>query len=248
MYTGVVDCAKKIIKTEGALGLYKGTLTPLLGAGVCVAIQFSALEACKRWMGSAKDLSLAQLYGAGAFSGLCNSVVSGPMEHVRTRLQVQSAGIRVYTGPGDFIRKVYRQYGFGGLFKGQMITLAREFHGYGIYFMVYEALIQRIMQKRNISRSQVSPLMQLSFGALSGYTLWVMIYPIDVVKSKIQTDAFNPAEAKYRGAIDCFRKTFAAEGMAGFYRGFGACMLRAGPANAVTFAAYEVAMNVIGRD
>jgi solute carrier family 25 carnitine/acylcarnitine transporter 20/29 len=113
------------------------------------------------------------------------------------------------------------------------------------------------MKQRNISRSQVSPLMQLSYGALSGYTLWIMIYPIDVVKSKIQTDSFQ--QPKYNGALDCFRKVFAQEGMPGFYRGFGACMLRAGydyfflftpsrPANAVTFAAYEVAMNLIGRE
>jgi solute carrier family 25 carnitine/acylcarnitine transporter 20/29 len=67
------------------------------------------------------------------------------MEHVRTRLQVQAAGVKVYTGPGDFIFKVYKQWGLKGLFKGQMITLAREFHGYGIYFMVYEALIQKVL-------------------------------------------------------------------------------------------------------
>lgn len=60
-----------------------------------------------------------------------------------------------------------------------------------------------------------------------------MIYPIDVVKTKIQTDAFDPTKAKYKGAIDCFKKTWAASGYRGFYRGFGACMLRAGPANAV---------------
>jgi solute carrier family 25 carnitine/acylcarnitine transporter 20/29 len=48
-YKGVSDCARKIVQQEGLGGLYKGTLTPLLGAGVCVAIQFGALENCKRW-------------------------------------------------------------------------------------------------------------------------------------------------------------------------------------------------------
>ncbi len=66
------------------------------------------------------------------------------MEHVRTRLQVQSGAVKEYQGPGDFIKKVYGKYGFKGLFKGQMITLLREFHGYGIYFMVYESLIQKV--------------------------------------------------------------------------------------------------------
>jgi solute carrier family 25 (mitochondrial carnitine/acylcarnitine transporter), member 20/29 len=103
------------------------------------------------------------------------------------------------------------------------------------------------MRKDNITRNKVSPLKQLAYGALSGYILWVMIYPIDVVKSKIQTDAFEKSKANYSSSLDCVRKTFRAEGMIGFYRGFSACMLRAGPANAATFAAYELAMNVMGR-
>ena len=103
------------------------------------------------------------------------------------------------------------------------------------------------MKLENIKRNQVSPLSQLAYGALSGYILWVMIYPIDVVKSKIQTDALEKSSAAYKSTLDCFKKTYRAEGMVGFYRGFLACMLRAGPANAATFAAYELAMNVLGR-
>jgi solute carrier family 25 carnitine/acylcarnitine transporter 20/29 len=103
------------------------------------------------------------------------------------------------------------------------------------------------MKQENIPRNKVSPFSQLAYGALSGYILWVMIYPIDVVKSKIQTDALDRSKATYKSTLDCFKQTFRAEGFIGFYRGFVACMLRAGPANAATFAAYELAMNVLGR-
>lgn len=115
IYSGVGDCVKKTVSEEGLLGLYKvcshltkGTLTPLMGAGVCVAIQFSAMETAKRFFaksGPAQPLSPLQLYACGAFSGICNSVISGPMEHVRTRLQVQTATDKLYSGPGDFLKK-----------------------------------------------------------------------------------------------------------------------------------------------
>ena len=82
------------------------------------------------------------------------------MEHVRTRLQVQTAGVKVYTGPGDFISKVYKKWGVPGLFKGQMITLAREFHGYGIYFMVYEALVQKV-STHNLRHLQLTSFKQI---------------------------------------------------------------------------------------
>jgi solute carrier family 25 carnitine/acylcarnitine transporter 20/29 len=138
-----MDCVKQTLKKEGPTGFYKGTLTPLLGAGVCVAIQFGALDFGKRLLGNG-DLSASKLYLAGAFSGVANSIVSGPMEHVRTRLQVQT-GTKVYNGPWDFIKKVVSKHGIAGLYKGQLITLVREFHGYGIYFMVYEHMIQRVL-------------------------------------------------------------------------------------------------------
>ena len=60
----------------------------------------------------------------------------------------------------------------------------------------------------------------------------VISYPVDVVKSKIQTDGFSEGERQYKGIIDCVRKTFCKEGINGFFKGFGICILRADPVNA----------------
>lgn len=65
----------------------QGTLTPLLGVGLCVSIQFGVFERMKREFGAAnaardpalkgKGLSGGQLYLAGAAAGLTNSFVAG---------------------------------------------------------------------------------------------------------------------------------------------------------------------------
>ena len=190
----------------------------------------------------------SDLFLAGSFAGIANSILSGPIEHVRTRLQIQSAGTKIYNGPVDFFKKVYSTHGLAGVFKGQGITMVREFIGYGVYFSTYETLINREMKQKSIARSQVSTWKQVLFGALSGYTLWLVIYPIDFVKSKIQTDAFVKKDRMYTSSMDVVKKTFAKDGIKGFFRGFLACMLRCGPVNGLTFAAFEVTMNVIGRD
>ncbi|KAI9350532.1 mitochondrial carrier domain-containing protein [Zopfochytrium polystomum] len=275
-YTSALDCVRKTYRNEGIAGFYKGTLTPLLGIGACVSIQFAALESAKRWFArrnaaasaasaavpggspssaasasSTPWLSTSQLFAAGAVSGVANSVLSGPIEHVRIRLQVQSGapGATAYSGPVDFAKKVVARHGlFRGLYKGQWITLLREAAGYGVYFCTYESLVQSRMRAMGTTRRDaVETWRQCVYGAASGYTLWLVIYPVDAIKSKIQTDGFDAATRKYSSSFDCARKTFAAEGLAGFYRGFGTCLLRAGPVNAVTFVAYEVAMNVLGR-
>jgi solute carrier family 25 carnitine/acylcarnitine transporter 20/29 len=220
-------------------------LTPLLGAGICVAIQFGALESAKRYFGGGQ-LSAWELYLSGAFAGFSNSVISGPMEHVRIRLQVQS-GNDGYKGPKDFISKTFKQYGFAGLYKGQGVTLLREGHGYGVYFALYEYLTQKHMRDNNLSRKDVSTMVQLINGSTTGIVLWAATYPIDIVKSKLQTDSLDKSKREFSSAIDCVKKTFKSQGLKGFYKGFSACILRAGPANGATFVAYEVVMNLIGR-
>lgn len=265
-YSSAVDCVKQTYLQEGFLGFYKGTLTPLIGIGACVSIQFGALEAAKRYFVAQNRkqqqhqhqqqqkrilsatnpavLDNFQLFLSGAFSGLANSVLSGPIEHIRIRLQASSNS--GYTGPGDLIKKVTAQHGISGLYKGQAITLLRESVGYGIYFSTYEWLMQRQMSlQKTEKRSDVASWRQMLFGAASGYTLWLVIYPVDAIKSKIQTDGFSGPDRKFTSSFDCARKVIAAEGMAGLYRGFGTCMLRAGPVNGVTFVAYEMAMSLM---
>ena len=111
-YTGMLQCAGGILKNEGPLAFYKvrwtsnetkrclttiqGTLTPLLGIGVCVSIQFGALEYTKRVFAErnlangkggegGKTLGASQLFTAGIAAGLANGFVSGPVEHIRIR-------------------------------------------------------------------------------------------------------------------------------------------------------------------
>lgn len=71
------------------------------------------------------------------------------------------------------------------------------------------------------------------------------VYPIDVIKSKLQTDGFTSSTRQYSSAIDCARQTLAKEGVAGFFKGFAPCILRAAPANAVTFLGFEMAMRML---
>lgn len=115
-------------------------------------------------------LSLSQLFVAGAASGMANSILSGPIEHVRIRLQSDPS--KTYTGPIDFMKKVGSSHGIAGIYKGQGITLVRELGGYGIYFATYEALMQRTMALEGKRRADVEAWKQVTYGAVAGYLLW----------------------------------------------------------------------------
>ncbi len=64
-------------------------------------------------------------------NSVCNTVVSGPVEHVRIRLQTQPTANPLYAGPVDCVRKLYAANGLRGVFKGQLATVWRDGVGYG---------------------------------------------------------------------------------------------------------------------
>ena len=109
----------------------------------------------------------------------------GPVEHIRTRLQVQSSGPSTassngvkYNGPVDCVKKIYRQHGLAGIYKGQVPTVWREFGGFGMYFLTYEALVQRAMNTTHRAREDLEAWRLCLYGALAGYSLWLSIFPL----------------------------------------------------------------------
>ncbi|KAI9503559.1 Mitochondrial carrier protein ymc2 [Coemansia spiralis] len=255
LYSGTMDAVRKTIRNDGFSGFYKGTSTPLVGVGLCVSIQFLVMEHMKRTFahinntpkGQPPALTASQLYIAGATAGVANSIVSGPVEHIRVRLQVQTAGASAqYKGPIDCISQIYRNFGVGGIYRGQIPTIVREFNGYGMYFLAYEALVQRTIATTGKARSDLSSGLVCLYGAAAGFAMWLTSYPIDVVKSKLQTDGFAGESRKFNSSMDCIRKTMKNEGFKGFFRGITPCLLRAAPANAATFIGFEMAMRVLG--
>ncbi|KAI3639216.1 hypothetical protein MIR68_002746 [Amoeboaphelidium protococcarum] len=261
-YGGALDCLRQTVQREGALALYKGTMSPLAGIAFCVSIQFATLEHMKRRFKESNaarnvhEFTPLQLYVSGGIAGVANSLISGPVEHIRTRMQVQTtspgqSGGAQYKSTYDCAKQIFKQFGIRGIYKGQGVTMLREWQGYGGYFWAYETLVQRARQSmgpQSAAGSGDLPVWQvMTFGAVAGYVMWIPIFPIDSVKSRLQTDALNISNQKYRGMVDCLIKTLKVDGIAGLYRGFWPCMLRAAPVNAATFLAYEQLMKLMSR-
>ncbi|KAI1916346.1 carrier protein ymc1 [Ophidiomyces ophidiicola] len=252
-YSSALDCATKILSKEGPLAFYKGTLTPLIGIGACVSVQFGAFHEARRRLedfnakrGHPAGLSYSQYYLAGAFAGVTNSVISGPIEHIRIRLQTQPHGAdRLYNGPLDCIKKLSSQGGvFRGLYRGEAVTVLREAQAYGVWFLSFEYLMNWEARRNQVKREDISSLKVASYGGLAGEALWLSSYPFDVIKSKMQSDGFG-VEQKYKSMTDCFKKTYAKEGLGGFWKGIGPTLLRAMPVSAGTFAVVEFAMRAL---
>ncbi|KAK5685826.1 carrier protein ymc1 [Elasticomyces elasticus] len=258
-YTGAIDAASQILKNEGASAFYKGTLTPLIGIGACVSVQFGAFNYARRAFEAQNasksslpgavapsTLSYGQYYAAGAFAGVANTVLSSPIEHIRIRLQTQPHGAgRLYSGPLDCISKLSRSPSVPlGLYRGTAVTFLREAQAYGFWFLAFEYLMQSDVTRNKITRKDIPTWKIALYGGLAGEALWISSYPFDVVKSKMQTDGFGEKQ-RYKSMRDAFAQTFRQEGLGGFWRGIGPTLLRALPVSAGTFATVEMVMRAI---
>jgi solute carrier family 25 carnitine/acylcarnitine transporter 20/29 len=81
----------------------------------------------------------------------------------------------------------------------------------------------------------------LMAGGLSGFAAWIPAYPQDVIKSNFQNDL------RYKSISEVARTLYKKAGPKAFINGIGPTLVRAFPANAATFFAYEMAMDAMSK-
>lgn len=227
LYRGTVDCFRKIIAREGIHGLYRGMSSPMAGVAAVNAIVFGVYGNIQRR--TSDPDSLRSHFIAGTAAGLAQSVICSPMELIKTRLQLQEnlpKGAFKFNGPIDCTRHIWRTERFRGIFRGLGITAARDMPGFSSYFVSYELMVRSV--------ANPSPFCILMAGGLAGTISWLLTFPIDVIKSRLQADGMS-GKSQYRGVVDCLRKSYAEEGLGFLSRGLASTLLRAFPMNAVCF-------------
>lgn len=235
-YSGAMDVVRKVMRREGIRGLYAGIQAPLPFVAVFNATLFASNGTMRKIIGQGRrddELSLPEVGLAGIGAGAAVSLVACPTELVKCRLQAQPGA---FAGAIDCTKQVLSSRGVGGLFLGMRATMLREMAGNCLYFMAYTGTLRAFTPKGG-SLDDLNAAHFMFAGGMAGLAFWGPVYPVDAIKTLIQTD--SEVKPKYRGIIDCFRQTIRTGGLGAVYKGIGPCIARSFPANAVTFYAYE---------
>lgn len=248
-HTTTLQVIKNVLKNEGVLAFYKGTLPPLVGVGACVSLQFYGFHETKRYFQSknkSQQINLwPQTFICGAMAGVVNTPVTSPIEQLRIISQVNDKNVKLNWT--NTIKHIYDVAGIRkGIYRGWNITLLREIQAYGVWFTTYEYLIsQWIHYFHYESRAQIPTWQLLVSGAIAGDALWLLSYPLDVIKSNIQSDKFEGG--RFNGsALKATKYIWETSGVRGFWRGIVPCLVRAIPCSAGTFASVELALRLMG--
>ena len=236
-------------------GLYKGIASPLLGFSAMNSIQFGVYDNCLHRLehGFTHHPSLLHAAIAGSLGGLAQVPLAVPMELVRIRMQVQGVGEkgksffslhqtsrahRLYENSLDCATKLYRSHGLPGLYQGVLVTICRDVPGCAVYYAMWEYLCRKFTQMDETRHDMSVPSLMMA-GGLCGVAGWASVYPLDVMKTRLQIDGAGSAP-EYTGMLDCIAKSYRQEGVRVFFRGITATIVRAFPCNAATLMAYAL--------
>lgn len=216
-----LECTRALLKGGTLSSAYRGIGAPLGGVAAVNALVFGAYGNTRRALPNPDSLATHAI--AGGSAGFLQSFACSPVELVKTRQQLAHPGDRMPTGAWSGARHILRTGGVRALYRGLGITIVRDSPALAIYFTSYEYLTRRDQSMTTV----------FAAGGAAGCLSWILLYPIDVVKSRLQGDAVG----RYSGAWDCFRRSIKAEGWRCMGRGIGAVTLRAFISNGACFTA-----------
>lgn len=245
-YKGAVDVVKQALARDGATGLYRGVVPPLLGVTPIFAVSFWAYDTAKTLIyavtpnRTSKELSVAEYATAGFLSAIPCTLVTAPVERAKVLLQVQgqSGSGTQYKGVFDVVRHLYAEGGLRSVFRGSVATVARDGPGSAAYFAAYE-VTKGLLSTPGSNDLNLGAV--IVAGGTAGLAMWSIAIPPDVLKSRIQ----SAPSGTYSGFLDCARKTIAADGVRALWKGLGPAMARAFPANAATFLGVEASKKLM---
>lgn len=142
-YSGMVDCAKQVLKEGGLASLYKGTVATLVRDIPGTVAYFGTYELVKKQLMKAQgidpgkgQLSVPSVLTAGGLAGMACWTVGIPADVVKSRYQTAPEG--KYSGLPDVYRALIKEEGHAGLFRGLRPALLRAFPANAACFLGME--------------------------------------------------------------------------------------------------------------
>lgn len=83
-------------------------------------------------------------------------------------------------------------------------------------------------------------------GATSGAFGATVVYPLNVLRTRLQTQGTKMHPPTYTGIWDVFWRTYRNEGVRGMYKGLGMNLLKVAPALSITWVTYENSKRLMG--
>ena len=155
---------------------------------------------------------------------------------------IRSTAAKMLSSPSGML-SYYRGLGMGlaGMFPYSAIDLF-IFENFKRLLLARKARIHRCHE----SDVPIGNFATGAIGALSGAVSATVVYPLNLLRTRLQAQGTVLHPPTYSGIMDVTRKTLKGEGVVGLFRGVTPNLLKVAPAVSISYVVYENAKAVMG--
>lgn len=262
LYSSMLDCFKKTYKAEGYFGMYRGSAVNILLITPEKAIKLAANDYFRhRLTRPDGKLPVSREMLAGGSAGLCQIVITTPMELLKIQLQdagrvaaqLKAAGQSTAHLPKisalSITMELLKTKGILGLYRGTSATMLRDVSFSMVYFPLF-ANLNRMGPRKSPDSNEAVFWWSFVSGMSAGSISAAVVNPADVVKTRLQLLNKGAAEESYSGIADAFKKIYKNEGPSAFLKGALCRMIVIAPLFGIAQTVYYfgIAEYLMGRE
>lgn len=256
----MVQAIRTIWKQGGVRAFYVGNGLNVLKVFPELAMKFGSFEATKRLFArihgleDTTELSKLDTYLAGGIGGVVGQMTVYPIDTLKFRIQCSKldAGLTQHNLLIKTAKDMFREGGIRIFYRGIIAGISGIFPyaalDLGTFTSIKRWLITRHARQFNLPEDEVRlpNHIVLSLGAALGSFGATMVYPINLLRTRLQAQGTYAHPYTYDGFFDVLRQTLAREGVPGLYKGLVPNLAKVAPAVLISYFMYENLTNWFG--
>lgn len=149
-------------------------------------------------------------------------------------------------------KKMWAQGGFTPYYRGLLMGLAGMFPYSAIDLFIFENCKSFVLARKAKAQGchetdvEMGNVTTAAIGASSGAISASVVYPINVLRTRLQAQGTVLHKPTYTGIVDVTRKTIQNEGFRGLFRGVTPNLLKVAPAVSISYVVYENSKALLG--
>ncbi|EOA26375.1 hypothetical protein CARUB_v10023352mg [Capsella rubella] len=234
---------RDIMKQEGWKGLFRGNLVNVIRVAPARAVELFVFETVNKKLtpklGEDSKIPIPSSLLAGACAGVSQTLLTYPLELVKTRLTIQRG---VYKGILDAFVKIIREEGPTELYRGLAPSLIGVVPYAATNYFAYDSL--RKAYRKLVKQESIGNIETLLIGSLAGALSSTATFPLEVARKHMQVGAVG-GRVVYKNMLHALIRILEQEGIGGWYRGLGPSCLKLVPAAGISFMCYEACKKIL---
>ncbi|EPS40204.1 hypothetical protein H072_5976 [Dactylellina haptotyla CBS 200.50] len=251
------DAIRALWNAGGIRSLFAGNGLNVVKVMPESAIKFGSFEAAKRVFArmegkdDPKQISAVSRFFAGGVGGVVSQFAVYPIDTLKFRMQCEmvAGGPRGNQLIAETAKKLWMT---GGFYRGLPLGLVGIFPYSAIDLGTFEWMKRSYITARSkalgISEDdfQLSNVIVLAIGATSGSVGASIVYPINLLRTRLQAQGTAQHPQTYTGMWDVTSRTLKQEGFKGLFKGLTPNLMKVVPAVSISYLVYENAKQLMG--